>query len=362
MVITYLIGNGFDLNLGLHTSYEHFISKYIDCDTKNARVKVFKESIRKDLDGDNIKLWKDAELAFGAKTKDFCGEANPGEQYNTCEVNFCNSLAEYLREEQSRFNPEYYEGNQTLLKNTADNLTNVASGLKKAPKNEVKSYIQELPDEIQLNFMVFNYTFTTDYLLEKVKPFLGQRFYKHTTYSNVIKNILHVHGTIDGNMVFGVDNKSQLAAPEIFDGDQIDLNAILKEETNEANEENLEQDSIQLLESSDLIYIYGMSLGETDKRWWERIIKLMLKKSELRLIIALHDVPTNNVINTAFFRRREEITNDFLSYADDLTDEEQISVSSRIYFDVTNKFEQLKDIVPSRVTEAYIERNKKTMN
>lgn len=360
MVITYLIGNGFDINLGLHTKYKEFISEYVKSNTEDARVKVFKEAIRNDLETD-VDLWKDAEMAFGEKTKDFCEELNPGRKYNTCEIDFCNSLAEYLNREQNRFKPEYYESNQILLKDIANSLIDVAKGLKKAPKDEVQSYLNDLPGGVQLNFMVFNYTFTIDFLLKKAKAFLGERYYRGTRTGNIIKDIIHPHGTIEGDMVFGVNDRSQLAAPEIFDNDQIDLSAIIKEETNKVNEENLEQESIKVLESSDLIYIYGMSLGETDKRWWERILKLMLSNNNLRLILALHSEPTRDVLNTAYLRKKEKVIKTFLSYGDNITEEERKSFSDRIYFDTTNKFEKLKDIVPSQVEEAYKKRLKKTM-
>ena len=357
VVITYLIGNGFDINLGLHTSYQDFIPHYLEVHTDNARVKVFKETIRQDLEKE-ISLWRDAELAFGKKTEDFREEAGPGKQFNVCEDNFCNELAAYLKDEQERFKSEYYENDQRLLKNLANNLIDVAKGLKKQPQGEVESYISKLLDGIQLNFMVFNYTFTIDELLKRVKEYLGERYYNHSRYDNMVKNIIHPHGTVNSDMVFGVNDKSQITAPEIFDNDPIDLSAIIKEQTNEANEENLEEESIQVLESSDLIYIYGMSLGDTDKRWWERIIQLMLKKPEIKFIIAKHSLATNSVMNTEYLRRRQDIVNNFLSYSPDLTDEERNSITNRMFFDATNKFEKLKNIVPSQIKEAYMKEKK----
>ena len=104
-----------------------------------------------------------------------------------------------------------------------------------------------------------------------------------------------------------------------------------------------------------------MSLGETDKRWWERILKLMLSNNNLRLILALHSEPTRDVLNTAYLRKKEKVIKTFLSYGDNITEEERKSFSDRIYFDTTNKFEKLKDIVPSQVEEAYKKRLKKTM-
>ena len=70
MNITFLIGNGFDLNLGLETSYNSFIKKYTK-GIKNAKdtddiLYYFKKKISKD-----IGLWSSAEEAIGKITKTF---------------------------------------------------------------------------------------------------------------------------------------------------------------------------------------------------------------------------------------------------------------------------------------------------
>lgn len=48
MNVTFLIGNGFDLNLGLATQYPDFLKEYlVDNPDDTAEIRTFKEDIRK---------------------------------------------------------------------------------------------------------------------------------------------------------------------------------------------------------------------------------------------------------------------------------------------------------------------------
>ena len=61
MKITYLIGNGFDLGIGLSTGYQSFITWYLNQPSENKEVDWLKGRINKSLE-----QWSDAELAFVA--------------------------------------------------------------------------------------------------------------------------------------------------------------------------------------------------------------------------------------------------------------------------------------------------------
>lgn len=72
-------------------------------------------------------------------------------------------------------------------------------------------------------------------------------------------------------MVFGVHNKSQIADATLFDGfDGEYIAQIIKSKTDSANRQNKYSKARDVLTNSDLIYIYGMSKGVTDKYWWEK--------------------------------------------------------------------------------------------
>ena len=76
-VLTYMIGNGFDINLGLKTTYSDFRESYLITESKNEQIDAFKSLIRKEIKGDPA-TWADAEMAFGKLTAAFSDKPNPG--------------------------------------------------------------------------------------------------------------------------------------------------------------------------------------------------------------------------------------------------------------------------------------------
>lgn len=61
MNVTYIIGNGFDLNLGLKTGYQDFYDYYIEVPSPNAHVELLKNTIKQE----GYELWSDLEVGLG---------------------------------------------------------------------------------------------------------------------------------------------------------------------------------------------------------------------------------------------------------------------------------------------------------
>ena len=82
MNITFLIGNGFDLNLGLKTSFSDFLKVYKEPQAGDSDViKKFKSYFLKDEN-----LWSDAEMAFGKITDDFYSAKMTGKDFTDCHI------------------------------------------------------------------------------------------------------------------------------------------------------------------------------------------------------------------------------------------------------------------------------------
>ena len=95
MNITFLIGNGFDRNLGLETTYSDFVKEYKKTNGSTETLKEFRAYIK-----DNEELWSTAEVALGEYTGQFGdGEA---EAFSECHADFCEHLATYLKEQESQ--------------------------------------------------------------------------------------------------------------------------------------------------------------------------------------------------------------------------------------------------------------------
>lgn len=91
MNITFLIGNGFDLNLGLATAYSDFVKYYKETDAENNVLIKFRQDI-----SDNEAHWSAAEIEMGRYTGTF--KTGQGEAFSECNTDFCNHLAAYLKQ------------------------------------------------------------------------------------------------------------------------------------------------------------------------------------------------------------------------------------------------------------------------
>ena len=74
MNVTFILGNGFDLNCGLRSSYNDVIKKYIqhsatDRVLENPAVERFKRKIEEDISRDS-KLWSDFECGMAEEDMD----------------------------------------------------------------------------------------------------------------------------------------------------------------------------------------------------------------------------------------------------------------------------------------------------
>ena len=65
MNFVYLIGNGFDINLGMETSYDKFYEFYEQQKCTSSVVEKFKSEI-----SDDLQKWADLEVSLGSYTKE----------------------------------------------------------------------------------------------------------------------------------------------------------------------------------------------------------------------------------------------------------------------------------------------------
>lgn len=342
MNITFLIGNGFDLNIGLDTRYTDFLNEYREEKSPEGTVlSYFKTSVLKDSF-----LWSNAEEAFGIATKQFKLDGYNAEDYCNCHEDFCNSLAKYLFKQERRL--AYTSLNDIIATTFAKSILSYKNGFRTDEKNTLIQNEKRYGDGLKFNFINFNYTETLDSCVSALneKPhLLGRRNFNGALYQNNIGEILHVHGTIHKDMVLGVNDISQISDSTLFNGYDIEfINEIIKQRTNESNEENTDNRVYELLQASDVIYIYGMSTGITDKLWWERICDIMSKKKTLHLIIHKFEAPEDGLIRRRFRLYVKEKRQEFVSYCK-LDDSIKTEIQERIHIDSTNIFAGLYNLV-----------------
>ena len=338
MNITFLIGNGFDLNLGLDTRYTDFLSKYKEDVEKGEEY--FKERVLEDLP-----LWANAEEAFGAVTKKFKEDGYDAETFCNCHEDFCVKLAEYLLAQEQRLN--YSALNSTIVPNFAKAILNYKNGFRDNERDILREAEKQFSGGYIFSFINFNYTQTLDLCVEAVKNqagVLGTRAIGGNRLNNSIGSIIHVHGTVHDDIVLGVNDESQISDITLFDGfgDEY-CSQIIKQKTNEINQRNTDSKTHTLLKNSDLIYVYGMSTGVTDSLWWKRICALMQSKRNIHLILHRYGAPKDELIRRRLITYIKNERNEFLKYCEN--DEQRLAIQDRIHIDRTNLFESISNLV-----------------
>lgn len=340
MNITFLIGNGFDLNLGLDTRYTDFIEEYIEETPLDTEIiKEFKNDLKEDKE--KAKLWSNAELAMGQYSMNVAEryKEQAAEIYCDLHDDFCEKLAQYLQGEQERI--EIAELKERFIKS----FSKILNGFSTEQRNQIDSLITKAQAN-HYNFIIYNYTTIIDNLIDKNKR-IGEHTYAHPngtlTYADSIQDFVHVHGTTQEAMVLGVNDITQIAVPKIFEGQPDELrNTFIKKDFNAMVEEGTFEKTQAILNKSNLIYIYGMSLGETDKLWWQQIYQLLQKNSSLRVIIHSIDTPTNLLTprKRIAFAKKQKMR--LINYSIDKDQNVEQELLARIHVTGFNIFQELE--------------------
>lgn len=142
-------------------------------------------------------------------------------------------------------------------------------------------------------------------------------------------------------MIFGVNDESQIANMELFNAQSpFYLNSFIKQKTNNSNESRIDEKTYDVIKSSSFIYIYGMSMGDTDKIWWQRIIERMKAQPNVHVFIYCFDAPTDTLIRESRWFYDDEKKEQFLAFSDG----DNSALKSRIHIMDTNIFAAFTNI------------------
>lgn len=259
MQILYIIGNGFDLNIGLKTSYKYFFDYYKSKESPNENVEKLKKNISA-----NYNNWSDLELAFGRYTN----ELKTLEEFDEVFEDIGENLAEYLRLEEEKF-----EESEIDRERFFKYLVSPEDELRQIDKNRINQYKSKyLNHHWGIDIFTFNYTTVLEKIIGE-----GQKNIRIGNHPNtnskadvILRGIEHIHGFTDNRMVLGVNDESQIKNKD-FKKNQDVLEAIVKSECNLAYGHTIDELFKKKIKAASMICIFGSSIGDTDNMWWEII-------------------------------------------------------------------------------------------
>lgn len=285
-----MIGNGFDLAQGIDTRYSDFYkAKVKGASADGSIIGKLQKSIT-----ENIEEWGDMEKRLGEFTADMGGIEDLDATFNYLRTN----LRDYLMDEQDKLKAsakDIFDSRMRLLQpgkglppETADAINNHIANLTRTNKT------------IDIDIISFNYTD----VVERAFGYGGTEIKLGKTSSDVVAKVGHiykVHGDLD-HMVMGVADESQITNKSLA-GDIDATELLMKPKFIAARRDYVWKRCYECISRADIIVLYGLSIGETDKNWWTKIVERVNSDGNVRVIAYGHsDPPYTDVA----IQRREE--------------------------------------------------------
>lgn len=128
--------------------------------------------------------------------------------------------------------------------------------------------IRNRESTLEISILNFNYTDTIENILGLVGSDLeiGNAYF-HKGYRAIVDGVIHLHGQRI-SPITGLNDKSQIANKDLASNEDV-LDYLIKPRINQNLGHNLDEKAQKLIRNSNLICIYGTSLGETDSVWWK---------------------------------------------------------------------------------------------
>lgn len=344
MRITFMVGNGFDLGLGIKSSYDAFYNWYCKIPSGKPHIQQFKQDIMADMDRNLLndeRTWADFELGLGAYTANFTKETV--EEFLDCFEDAQMGIAAYLIEQELAFHSEQYDEKSYIT--FRKSILNFYEETPDIEKNIIKESLNNtMTEDREVTVISFNYTNSLERVLEKMpdKPLatwtvLGKQY----TY-RINPNIIHVHGTTTEFPILGVNDDSQIANKELLNTSQ--FKEMLIKATCVSTLGRLWHDQAEdQIKNSQFICILGMSLGASDAKWWKLIAQWLADNDKRHVIIYWYE--KNPPYGVSIFKQIRCISNvksKLLSYSN-LPDAVKERISNHIHVVInTEKFLQLK--------------------
>lgn len=330
MNTTYIIGNGFDMNLGLKTRYQDFYDYYQNQSSPSEEVKQLKANIDR-----NKENWADLELALGEYTPNF---KDPNSAIDVM-VDLCKHLTEYLKL-QSRFIPQ---SNEKIKEEMLRCLANPNEFFLPADQEQIQSYYSNsLLAHSKITILSLNYTPSIERILDYKgnQPISIDSNDSWLGYGTKVHPVLHPHHTLNGTIIVGLNDESQIANQTLL-GDEKFKEYFIKPACNKMLSFRTEDQCSDVINNSDLFVVFGSSLGATDKLWWQKIANRMVNSNSLLLLFIYNREMERT--GRRLGEQKRTVINNFVSHLEGYTDTqiEDIKRKTLVSFN-SGIFDQLK--------------------
>ncbi|NLI20086.1 MAG: hypothetical protein GX418_00840 [Clostridiales bacterium] len=305
MNVTWMIGNGFDLGVGLKTSYQDFLTGYLKKTARSPQVNRDKGLIRKEWKNPECN-WSDMELRLGHFTTQFPGDQGGLNRFNALLEDLVNELkASFILEEMKA---QINQNNNTICDQFIQALQSPHASLPPTDRAAVDCiWRRHQCESVIHHFINFNYTNVLDNCLQCMRKRFSaiRRHVGRRVLYDRVGELIHVHSDLRQSPILGVDHFAQIMNPDFRD--QALARAFVKPLAIIAAGLDTADRTRQLIADSQLVITLGMSIGVTDSTWWLELARWLSRGQDRHLIILETNPSVNHPYNGRMQKRKADI-------------------------------------------------------
>lgn len=265
MNITFMIGNGFDLNCGVKCRFIDAYEGYCKTLSENPLITKFKQGINA-----NIEDWGDFEVAMAKSFSSFDSE----EAFVTCLRDFKKYLVNYLEKEEKSFKSTYMN-NENILNLIRKEMLHSINSFYQDVTNDLTYQIERQSELQGVVYKIINFNYTT----------IFDDLFSLIYGSGSKDNIVHIHGRYS-DAILGMDNIEQFN--NMINGRTISTSgqrAFIKPYFNTQFDNRRVNIAMNDIDKSDIVCSFGMSWGISDLTWRHKIIEWIQSGENRHLFI-----------------------------------------------------------------------------
>lgn len=299
--VALLVGNGFDISAGLDTSAKKFIERFAakhgadDPDSPSGR-------LAKTINSEGIETWADYEMRIGAYSATI-PKSLPIEErvkeYVEAKGVLDAEIVSMIQKESEKV------GDDFAKENAEECASSLCSWISLLKPRERALLMSELPAPTSLRYQTicFNYTPLLKAIVETVKGVsIAAEGVPDKIVEQCFTRFVYAHSTINGIPVAGVNDESQIADSDLAGKPDV-VSTVIKPKIMQMIGENSDDQALDIIAKSRIMMIFGMSLGDSDKRWWEGVVNNLMRRDGTFAIIFSRDIV--NVGHIPLVYRRE---------------------------------------------------------
>ncbi len=335
MNITFLIGNGFDLNLKLKTRYSDFYDYYIEHNPHD----MISNAIENNYD-----MWSDLELGLGNLLNNI--NENQIDEFLDSKEKLEILLAEYLSLENHK---AQIKDETALSEEFKNKILNISVDFNSLEQDHYKSIVTATRESISFSFITFNYTDILDRIIDCtkriIKPFSSRQADDGRNYQDTLSAPLHIHGELTKDLILGLDNSGQIANEKLKDNSSL-TKYIIKSEINKALGEKKIEQAKAIIDKSKYVCLFGLSIGDTDALWWAYLIEWLKRDKNNRLVLYVFSKTKVGTLAQQKIRHRDKKRSDFLTRSRCFEDDNTIDlIKDQIIIVPNSQIFNLKHII-----------------